>query len=400
MSQPRLLVLTSTLPRWPGDTEPAFVEALSLELAGKFDVTVLAPHASGAARDETVQRDGREIRIRRFRYFIPGIESLAYEGGIMARLKRNPLRLLLVPFFLLAGLIAAARLHYRFNFDVIHAHWLIPQGLIASLLKDAPPYLVTAHGSDLYSLGSGFMMLLKRRAVRHAAKLTVVSDAMRDKAQALGPNRENIAVRSMGVDLQSTFTPGSDEDRQGLAFVGRLVDVKGVPVLIDAMAKLVSDHPDLRLTVIGDGPERHNIEERIAAHGLQGNIDMAGSLPQDRIAMALRGARALVMPSVVTASGAEEGFGLVAVEAMGCGCPVIASNLAGIRDAVRDGDTGLVFESGDAKDLAEKIARLLGDEQLQARLARQARAYAVENFDWSVVGERYAELLLGTISRG
>ena len=132
MSLPRLLVLTSTLPRWQGDTEPAFVESLSLELARSFDVTVLAPHARGAASDEKRQHEDRTIRIRRFRYFIPGLESLAYEGGIMANLRRNPFRVLLVPFFLVAQLFAIARLHRRQHFDAVHAHWLIPPGLVAS----------------------------------------------------------------------------------------------------------------------------------------------------------------------------------------------------------------------------------------------------------------------------
>jgi glycosyltransferase involved in cell wall biosynthesis len=402
MSLPRLLVLTSTLPRWEGDTEPAFVEALSLELARSFDVTVLAPHARGAARDEKRQHQGRTIRIHRFRYFIPGLESLAYEGGIMAKLRSNPLRIVLVPFFLVAQLFAIARLHRRQPFAVVHAHWLIPQGLVASCLKwvaKPVPYVVTAHGSDLYMLGSGFMQRLKRRAAQRATTVTVVSEAMRDKVAALDVAADAVAVRSMGVDLETRFTPGENVDREGLLFVGRLVDVKGVPVLVDAMAKLAVERPDVTLTVIGDGPERGAIEERISALGLQERVRMQGSLTQDEIVTALRAAQVLVMPSVVTVDGAEEGFGLVAVEAMGCGCAVVASDLAGIRDAVRDGETGLLASPGDAHDLAEKISTLLSDDALRDTLTRNARAHAVENYDWRVVGKEYARLLLATITR-
>ena len=96
----RVLVLTSTLPRWPGDTEPRFVEYLSYELARGFEVVVLAPHCPGAARQETLSNGKQALAIHRFRYFIPALQSLAYDGGILSRIRQNPLRLLLIPFFL------------------------------------------------------------------------------------------------------------------------------------------------------------------------------------------------------------------------------------------------------------------------------------------------------------
>ena len=380
------------------------MQSLCFELARVFDVTVLAPHTRGAASAETIDHDGRSIDVRRFRYFIPGLESLAYEGGIMAKLKRNPLRLLLVPFFLLAQLFAVARLQRQSGFDVVHAHWLIPQGLIASLLgwvtDPAPPYVVTVHGSDLHMLGGGFMTRLKRRAAQGAAGVTVVSAAMRDKVGRLGASAENVVVRSMGVDLREEFTPGEGGNRDGLVFVGRLIDVKGLPVLIDAMQRLSRDRPNLRLTIIGDGPERRAIEQRSAALGLDGRVIFAGRMTPAEIVPRLRAAEVFVMPSVVTKAGAEEGFGLVAVEAMGCSCAVVASNLGGIRDAVRDNETGLLAAAGDAADLARKIALVLDDEALRMRLAGNARTYALEHYDWRVVGEDYARSLLTAIGRG
>ena len=98
--RPRLLVLASTFPRWAGDTEPRFVERLSYELAGSFDVVVLAPHTRGAKRQETMASNGRSIEVRRFRYFPERFETLAYDGGMLSRVRRNPLRLLVLPFFL------------------------------------------------------------------------------------------------------------------------------------------------------------------------------------------------------------------------------------------------------------------------------------------------------------
>ena len=99
------------------------------------------------------------------------------------------------------------------------------------------------------------------------------------------------------------------------------------------------------------------------------------------------------MPSVVAASGDQEGLGLVAIEAMGCGCAVVASDLPTVRDSVSDGETGLMVSPGDPSDLAAKIATLLVDDELTAKLAANGRRYALEHFDWQRVGDGYAQLI-------
>ena len=135
----KILVLTSTFPRWKDDVEPPFVYELSRRLNSKYSVHILAPHASGTAAEEYF--DG--MRVTRYRYFFPRWESLAYHGGILANLKQNPLRYLLIPFFLIGQLVALVRLLRNCRYDCIHAHWLIPQGLIAIIarlfVKAVPP---------------------------------------------------------------------------------------------------------------------------------------------------------------------------------------------------------------------------------------------------------------------
>ncbi len=133
-----ILVLASTFPRWKDDVEPPFVYELCRRLSKTFSVHVLAPHASGAAVED--QMEG--IRVTRYRYFFSRWENLAFHGGILANLKQNPLRYALVPFFIMAQLVVLIRLLNRCQFDCIHAHWLIPQGLIAItaclFMKSAP----------------------------------------------------------------------------------------------------------------------------------------------------------------------------------------------------------------------------------------------------------------------
>lgn len=396
--RPRLLVIASTFPRWGGDKEPRFVESLSYELAESFDVVVLAPHCRGAARREVFSNGRKEIEVRRYRYCLTVFETLAYNGGMLSRVRSNPFRLLLLPLFLLAQLIAATRLQREFKFDAIHAHWIIPQGLVAAAMRACsrrtPPILVTSHGGDLYALRGKVLERLKRWVLGRADAVTVVSGAMREYCGERGFAPGRITVQSMGVDLDTTFTPGSaDVARDGLVFVGRLVEKKGVSHLIEAMSILGSRHPDLHLNIVGDGPLLQSLTDLAESSGVADKVHFVGSVLNEEVPNYLRAASIAVMPSVVAASGDQEGLGLVAVEALGCGCAVVASDLPAVRDTIIDGETGLMAQPANAVDIAEKIAQLVDDDALRRSLAESGRRYALGRFTWPAVGASYAAII-------
>jgi phosphatidyl-myo-inositol dimannoside synthase len=131
--RPRVLMLTSTLPRWEGDSEPRFVLDLAKRLSADFDIELVAPHAPGAVRHEVLEG----IPVTRFRYWIPRWQSVAYEGGISWRLKENRWRLFQLPFFFVSQLWhIGRRIGREPGFSVIHAHWIVPQGLAALLARN------------------------------------------------------------------------------------------------------------------------------------------------------------------------------------------------------------------------------------------------------------------------
>lgn len=401
--RPRLLVLASTFPRWKGDREPRFVESLSYELADSFDVVVLVPHCKGALQRETFTSVGRSIGVRRFRYGPASMETLAYDGGMLFRVRENPLRLLVLPLFLLAQALTAFRLHREYRFDAVHAHWIVPQGFIAAalsvLVPRFPPLLVTSHGGDLYALRGPMLERLQRWVLRRADAVTVVSEAMRSYCEEKGIAPDDIAVQSMGVDLESKFTPGEvGSPRDGLVFVGRLVEKKGVSYLIEAMSILASRDKNTKLKIVGDGPLRESLQELARELKVDDRVHFIGSVLNEEVPGYLRAAEISVMPSVVATSGDQEGLGLVAVEALGCGCAVVASDLPAVRDTIIDGKTGLMAEPENANDLAEKIAMLLDDNQLRYRLAKVGRRHALEKFTWSSVGASYTMIIAGMIS--
>ena len=166
-----------------------------------------------------------------------------------------------------------------------------------------------------------------------------------------------------------------------IGFIGRLDPVKHIPDLIDAMRRL----DGVRCLIFGEGQQRAELEKQIAELGLGDRVILRGATkgPTE----ALSQIDLLVLPSEA------EGFGLVLIEAMAAGVPVVATNAPGIRDVVRDGRTGLLVPVGAPDRLASAIARLLNDEALRKRLVDAARSDVINRFSWESVLPRYIAAL-------
>jgi len=398
--KPKLLVLASTYPRWKDDPEPGFVHELAKRLTDRFQVSVLCPGASGAARAEVM--DG--VSIVRYRYAPASWQTLVNHGGMVANLKRHPWKWLLVPAFLLSMLLSLWREIRRSRPDVLHAHWIIPQGFVAACLGflgvRLPPLLVTSHGADLYTLRAWPLSAAKRYVARRAAKLTVVSEPMRQELLALGADDARISVQPMGVDLAAHFTPdtGVPRSRDEILFVGRLVEKKGLHVLIEALPSVLAEHPAASLTVAGFGPELITHQALVARLGLEDKVRFIGAVAQRELPALYRRAAVFVAPFIEARSGDREGLGLVALEAAGCGCPVIASGLPPVRDAF-DGLPVTLVEPGQGPELASALSRVL-DTPGDGGAATAVRSGLLRRFDWSAVSGAYERLLLGMLDGG
>lgn len=391
--RPRLLVLASTYPRWVGDPEPGFVHELARGLTGKFDVTVLGPHAAGAVNEESL--DG--VRVVRYHYAPARFETLVNDGGIVANLNRHLWKWLLVPGFVLMQAWGAWRMIRRWRPDVVHAHWLIPQGLIIALLglidRSVPPLVVTSHGADLFALRAWPMRILKRFVLRRAKLVTVVSRAMRDVILEMGVAPEKIKVEPMGVDLQARFIPShaSVRSTSEILFVGRLVEKKGLLLLIDAMPAIRARHPGARLSIAGFGPEEPACRMRAHALGLGESVHFLGAVPQTELPSLYQRAAVFVAPFIRAQGGDQEGFGLVLVEAAGCGCPIVAGDVPAVRDVISDAFIGTLVSEGDIPALADAVCRALDSPATEA--SSTARVQGVQRFDWQQRAEAYAALL-------
>lgn len=396
-SRPVLLVLASTYPRWQGDPEPGFVHELAKRCTGEFDVIALVPNAPGALARERL--DG--VEVVRYRYAPRWLETLVNDGGIVTNLRRRPWKLLMVPGFVLAQFFYAQRLVRARQVDVIHAHWLLPQGLIAAVLQrkgQRVPYLVTSHGADLYALRAGWMERLKRMVVQRASLTTVVSRPMCMELERIGADAAKIAVRSMGVDLTARFRPDTVPRKScEILFVGRLVEKKGVSILLRAMPAVLAAVPQATLVIAGFGPQEAMLKEQVRRLGLEQCVHFLGPVTQADLPNLYRGAAVLAAPFVRAASGDQEGLGLVTAEAIGCGCPVVTSDLPATLDVMSDRPGFLRVKAGDVPALATAIVAVITQSERHRQGALDCRQQLLEVLDWSAVSADYVRMLKGAI---
>lgn len=391
VAKPRLLILASTYPRWPNDHEPSFVHALARRLTDRFDVVAVVPHAPGAKRHEMM--DG--VTVSRYRYAPASLETLVNDGGIAANVRGAPWKWLLLPSFILMQWFEAWRLSRKGS--VVHAHWLIPQGLVARMLRR--PTLLTCHGADVFSLRGKAASLAKKAALASADAVTVVSEAMVDPVVRLSPAIVPV-VRPMGVDLANAFTPGEGvRDIAHLLFVGRLVDKKGLDVLLRAMPAVVARYPAARLTIVGHGPLDATLRADVVQRKLSTHVSFTGPLTQDQLVPLYRSASVFVSPFRATASGDQEGLGLVMVEALGCGCPVIASDLPATRDILMGTPGCVMVAPEDAGQLADALIAMLDAPAPAQQAALVGARIMRERFDWTAVARGYGDLLQGLAAR-
>lgn len=390
----KILVLTSTYPRWENDHEPGFVHELAKRLVAEFDVLVLTPHAENAETCEVMD----EVNIQRFRYAPDRFETLVNDGGIMTNLQKSRLKWLLVPFFFIAFFFAARKLIAQNDFAAIHAHWIIPQGLIAVLATrffgKRIPVLVTSHGADLYALRGKTMMALKQWILKHAAFVTVVSNGMIPPLLLLGVGQDKTGVLPMGVDVSGRFTPDADtpRSRNKILFVGRLVEKKGLRVLVDALPEIIRHIPEVQLEIAGFGPEESNLRSQVKNLALEDKVIFCGAVPQNELPGKYRRAAVCVAPFVQTKNGDQDGLGLVTVEAIGCGCPVITSDLPATADVIET--ETMRVASGESGALAIAVVTLLSmTETGRSDLAAEQMKSVIKRMSWQHVAKGYIQIL-------
>jgi glycosyltransferase involved in cell wall biosynthesis len=394
--QVKVLYVVTAYPRHSGDViTPWLTETIRRLARIGIEVEVLAPAYRGST-DQTV--DG--VRVHRFRYGPSRWEALTHDQTAPDRLRERPWYLVLVPPYIFSGCAKARRLAFSGGFDVVHVFWPIPHGLLGIAAKRATgiPLVSTFFGVELTWLRSRIRVLepVLRWIVKRSDAVTAISTYTARELRGLAPGTE-LEIIPFGAANEGVPFPAGARGLEAkaafeLLFVGRLVERKGVQHLLRAVALLRDRGREVVLNVVGDGPYGSSLRALTAELALESRVRFHGQVAQPVLADRLAACDVLVLPAVRDAKGDVEGLGVVLIEALRAERPVIASDVGGIPDIVRDGETGLLVPPGDAERLAEAIERYAEEPELAAMHAAAGRRDVEERFSWDSIIRRLSEL--------
>jgi glycosyltransferase involved in cell wall biosynthesis len=390
-------VLTHNYPRFAGDFSGTFIEALCQEFATQGEqVTVWAPHDAAYARPLDEQ-----VRLQLYRYaWPPAWQQLGYMRSMQGDLALRLNTYALSPGFFAAGITTVLRQARTMRPDVLHAHWILPNGFIGAVVSRllGIPLVVSVPGSDAQVAGKNpLFRRMARFAFDQAGLLTANSEALRDAVVALGadpskfdmiiygtdphalrPQREGVAARRAELNIPADATV--------LLCVGRMVYKKGFDDLIRALAIFPLREGNVIAVMVGQGDQWAEWQALGEQLGVAEKLRWVGNVPKDRIVVDYNVADVLVMPSV---SRPADGLNVCVLDAMSCGKPVVASNVAGNALAVVDGITGYLVAEQAPDALAAALARLLHDPCLRQEMGAAGRARIERELGWPHLARRY-----------
>ena len=406
-----ILVLTSTYPKFDGDSTAPFVESLVRHTAQLgHEVHVVLPHHREWNRPPA--EDG--VYFHPFRYspsrsWTPWGYAQSLQGG--TRLRR-PLYAL-APVVALSAAHACSRVARERRIDVIHAHWLIPNGPIAAVAarRRNLPLAVTVHGSDVaLAERARWSRDLAAWTIGRADVTTAASRHLLERLANLGAGRGSLELVPLGNDLDA-FHPDEDaamrrREQLGVGAddllvlgIGRLVKLKGFEHLIRALAIARGSAPHVRLIIAGDGDARDELVALAHSLDLVDRVTFLGGVHRHDVPSYFAASDVVAIPTVHDPDGYVEGLGYVALEAQAMGKPVVASRVGGLPEVVLDGETGILVAERDPAALADAILALANDGELLRRLGENARARALLAPSWTDVAQTWVALYRTIVSR-
>jgi colanic acid/amylovoran biosynthesis glycosyltransferase len=386
----RVLYLTSLFPCW---SETFIVREINQLVRMGVDVRIVSlKHPV----EKMVQSDAQAL-LSRVVYPARGVKAWC---GALFECLRHPWRELSTLFLLIRGLgfhpqalvksavvwwrtLALLPVVHQLNPDHIHAHWATYPSTSAMFMAQrlGKPYSFTAHAHDIFLEDH----LLFQKMHTAAFGVTISEFNRQYLAQKISP----LALQCMQVVhcgvVPDDFVFSSETRQQGLILaVGRLDDIKGFVHLIDACQLLLARGVDFKCDIIGEGPLRIALQQRIEVAGLTQHVTLLGAQKQEVVRTHLSRASMFVLPSVVTATGDRDGIPVALMEAMAVGLPVVSTRVSGIPELIAHGQSGLLAEPKDEVDLSQCMEQLLLNPHQARQFAVQARAVIEKEFDIAI----------------
>jgi glycosyltransferase involved in cell wall biosynthesis len=341
--------------------------------------------------------------MRSFRYAPERFELVGYSRSLEKDETMKWGAMLSAPLYAAGAHLAVRRELARRPYDLLQAHWVVPNGLVVGPLSKRVPLAVGLHGSDVFMAEKPGLRRVVRRALSRVRVLTGCSPELVDRVCALGFPAERSRVIPYGVDSRK-FAPAetvADRDRalawrrklgipEGapmLLSVGRMATKKGYQVLLDGLEDLMGRLPELHLVLAGAGDRLEEFRRR--AEPWEGRVHFPGAVLRDTLPDLYRAADAFTLPAVHDPKGNVDGLPNVILEGMASGLPVIATAISGIPLAVEDRVNGRLVPEQQTAPLVEALVETLSDPEAARRMGELGRQQAVEKLSWRSVAARY-----------
>ncbi len=398
MPKLRVLELTTSFPRAEGDFSGLFIYKKDKALIDKgVNIYVLAPTDENTKKKEILE----QVSVNRFDYFFTAkLQKLVYHSGTPENLKKSFLAKIQVPFLILGFFLRT--LSKGRDKDIIHAQWSLAGlgGVLAAKIL-RKPFVLTMHGAEVFVLKNNpiikfllskvdFLITNSTFTLNHIVKYHNF-DMKKAKVIPFGTydyqRKEIYKDKNLWHDTFSI-----QMDKRIIFSLGRHVERKGFEYLLMALKLILQKRKDVHLVLGGKGPREASLKALAEKLGLKDHCTFIPFIEENILGKFFSNADIFVLPSIVDKQGDTEGLGVVNIEALTYGCPVVSTNVGGIPDVIINEETGLLVEQKNSEQLANAIIRLLEDENLRNRIIKGGLIHIKKNFSWDGIAKSHIEI--------
>ncbi len=358
-----------------------------------MEIIILSPHYPGARKQEIMEN----IKIYRFQYFITKYEKLCYNNGILSNIKKKWSLSLLVPFFVFFQIIYLKKIIKKEKINIIHAHWIIPQGSIAVLYKKLfnkkIKIICTSHGTDILGLKNPLFKKIKKYTIKNIDYIVTVSKTLFDKINKIGnkpktqiiSNVINTRIFHSGINTLS-LKKKYKINSFCLLFVGRVIKEKGTEELVKAMPKILKIFPKTKLLIIGSGNKLNYLQKLTKNLKISSKVLFLKTVPNRQLPSFYNLADIFILPSH------SEGQSLVCLEAMACQTAVIAAKSGALPEIIKHNFTGILIEKNTPSHISRAVINLLKNNSKRKLLAYNGLNYIKTNFHPQRIAKQYNKI--------
>jgi len=401
----KICTLTHTYPRFPDDINAPFVEMLMERLASVGnDVSVIS------AYDPEWRREPHDhtVDLATYKYIWPdSMHILGYSRTIEGNVRFRKRVLALSPFLFAGAYRAFLNLVRRKKPDVLHAHWILPNGFIAGQVAKATgvPLLIQLHGSDVFTAEKNALFRsMARSAAKNADYILSPSPDLTRRLGNLGIDTSKIGLVPNTVEADFSNDISSEQlsslknslgvpaGNTVVLAMGRMVYVKGFDYLLTAFQVVAAKYENVTLVLAGGGVLYDDMKRKAAELRIADRVIMPGAVMRDEVPVYFKMADMFVVPSIRHESGAVDGLPVVVPEAMAAGLPLIASDLSGIPVLVKDGLTGILVKERDVEGIESAITHLIENSAERCAMGERARKVILNSVNYDTVSHYISDL--------